>query len=158
MLKVCISIQNTNAKFIFISKTKLTKAKTYCKRKLMELKLYYRYEPWHEISNNVVCVPSKFSDQPASTPSLIRTFASRLNEYFMRIKLLTEHHLDILSLKGSCTGSSECTLAKIPHCWKSHDVAQMYYVISKSYFFQNRKLDQKARHLLSTPFSQTQLW
>ena len=36
-------------------------------------------EPQHEISNNVVCVTSKGSDQPAHTHSLIRAFASRLN-------------------------------------------------------------------------------
>ena len=36
-------------------------------------------EPWHEISNNVVCVTSKASDQPANTRSLIRDFASRLH-------------------------------------------------------------------------------
>ena len=37
------------------------------------------YEPWHEISNNVVCAASKASDQPAHTRSLIGAFASRLN-------------------------------------------------------------------------------
>ena len=37
------------------------------------------YEPRHEISNNVVCATSKGSDQPAHTRSLIRAFASRLN-------------------------------------------------------------------------------
>ena len=37
------------------------------------------YEPWHEISNNVVCATSKASDQPAHMRSLIRAFASRLN-------------------------------------------------------------------------------
>ena len=36
-------------------------------------------EPVHEISNNVVCAISKYSDQPAHTRSLIRAFASRLN-------------------------------------------------------------------------------
>ena len=36
------------------------------------------YEPQHEISNNVVCVTSKDSDQPAHTHSLIGAFASRL--------------------------------------------------------------------------------
>ena len=41
----------------------------------------------------------------------------------MNVKLLTIHHLEILSLKGGCTGSSESTLVKIPHCWKSHAVA-----------------------------------
>ena len=30
----------------------------------------------------------------------------------MNIKLLTEHHLEFLSLKGGCTGSSESTLVK----------------------------------------------
>ena len=35
-------------------------------------------EQRHEISNNVVCVTSKDSDQPAHTRSLIRAFASRL--------------------------------------------------------------------------------
>ena len=36
-------------------------------------------EPRHEISNNMVCVTSKASDQPAHTHSLIRAFTSRLN-------------------------------------------------------------------------------
>ena len=38
----------------------------------------------------------------------------------MNIKLLTEHHFEFLSLKGSCTGLSESTLVKMPHCWQSH--------------------------------------
>ena len=37
----------------------------------------------------------------------------------MNVKLLTEHHLEFLSLTGDCTGSSESTLVKMPHCWKS---------------------------------------
>ena len=44
-------------------------------------------------------------------------------EYSMNVKLLTEHHLKFLSLKGGCTGSSESTLVKMPHCWKSHVAA-----------------------------------
>ena len=43
----------------------------------------------------------------------------------MSVKLLTEHHLEFLSLKGGCTGLSESTLVKMPHCWKSHVDAQM---------------------------------
>ena len=44
----------------------------------------------------------------------------------MSVKLLTEHHLEFLSLKSGCTGSteSEATLVKMPHCWKSHVAAQ----------------------------------
>ena len=41
----------------------------------------------------------------------------------MTAKLLAEHHLEFLSLKGGCTGSSESTLVIIPHCWKSHVTA-----------------------------------
>ena len=47
----------------------------------------------------------------------------------MNIKLLTEHHFEFLSLKGGCTGSSESTLVKMPHCWKSHVAAQLQYVL-----------------------------
>ena len=39
-------------------------------------------------------------------------------EYFMTVKLQTEHHLEFLSLKGDCTGSSESTLVKMPHWWQ----------------------------------------
>ena len=48
-----------------------------------------------------------------------------LLEYSMSVKLLTEHHLEFLSLKGHCIGSSESTLVKMPHCWKSHVAAQL---------------------------------
>ena len=44
----------------------------------------------------------------------------------MIVKLLTEHILEFLSFKGGCTGSSESTLVKMTHCWKSHVTAQMY--------------------------------
>ena len=43
----------------------------------------------------------------------------------MIIKLLTEQQLEFLSLKGGCTGSSESTLVKMPHCWKSHVTSQL---------------------------------
>ena len=42
----------------------------------------------------------------------------------MIVTLLTEHHLEFLSIKGGCTGSSESTHVKLPHCWESHVVAQ----------------------------------
>ena len=43
----------------------------------------------------------------------------------MIVKLLTEHHLEFLSLTGGCGGSSESTLVKMPNCWKFHAVAQI---------------------------------
>ena len=36
-------------------------------------------------------------------------------EFSLTVKLLTEHHLEFLSLKGDCTGSSDSTFVKIPH-------------------------------------------
>ena len=45
----------------------------------------------------------------------------------MIVKLLTEQHLEFLSLKGGCTGWSESTLLKMPHCWKSHVTAQILF-------------------------------
>ena len=46
-------------------------------------------------------------------------------EYSISFKLLTEHHLAFLSLKGGSTGSSEYTTVKMSHCWKSHVAAQL---------------------------------
>ena len=41
----------------------------------------------------------------------------------MIVQLLTEHHLEFLSLKAGCRGSSESTLVKMSNCWKSHAAA-----------------------------------
>ena len=43
----------------------------------------------------------------------------------MSVKLLTEYHLEFLSLKGGCTGSSKSIHVKMPYCWKSHVAAQL---------------------------------
>ena len=43
----------------------------------------------------------------------------------MSVKLLTEHQLEFLSLKGGCAGTSESTLVEMPHCWKSHFAAHI---------------------------------
>ena len=45
----------------------------------------------------------------------------------MSIKLLTEHHLEFLSLKGDCRGSSESTHVRMQHCWKSHVAAHITF-------------------------------
>ena len=81
-------------------------------------------EPAHDISSNVVCATSKASDQPALTRSLIRAFASRLS-ILLIVKLLTEHNLEFLSLKGGCRGSSESTSVKMSNCLKSRAAAQI---------------------------------
>ena len=43
----------------------------------------------------------------------------------MSVMLLTEHHLEFLSLKGGCTGSSESALVRCHNCWKSHAAAHL---------------------------------
>ena len=50
----------------------------------------------------------------------------------MIVKLLTEHHLKFLSLKGGCRGSSESTHVKMPHCLKSHVAAHIVVVCTGS--------------------------
>ena len=75
----------------------------------------------------VLYVTSKGSDQPAHTHSLIRAFASCLPDYSMALWLLSEHHLEFPSLIDGFTGSSESTLVKMPHCWKTHVVAHISY-------------------------------
>ena len=40
-------------------------------------------------------------------------------------ELLTKHHLEFLSLRWDCTGSSESIHVKMSHCWKSHVAAHL---------------------------------
>ena len=46
----------------------------------------------------------------------------------MSVKLLIELNLVFLlvNLTGGCTGSSESTLVKMAHCWKSHVTVQIF--------------------------------
>ena len=81
-----------------------------------------KIEPRDEISKHMVCATSKGQDQPAHMRSLIRAFASRL-KYPTTVMLLTERHFEFL--KRKLPGSSNTTLLKMPHCWKSHVAAKM---------------------------------
>ena len=58
----------------------------------------------------------------------------------MTVELLTEHHLEFLSLKGGCTGLSESTYVKMPHCWKSHVMVQIFFNLFDSYLEKKRLL------------------
>ena len=44
----------------------------------------------------------------------------------MIVKLLTERNLEF-RLKGGCTGSSEPTHVKMPHCWKIITVSILFF-------------------------------
>ena len=57
----------------------------------------------------------------------------------MGVKLLTEHRLEFVSLKGGCTGSSESTLVRMPHCWKSHVAASSRCVRYAGYIHISKK-------------------
>ena len=48
----------------------------------------------------------------------------------MIVKLLTEPHLEFLSLKGGCRGSSESTLVKMSNCWKSQTAAHIRVILN----------------------------
>ena len=71
----------------------------------------------------------------------------------MIVKLLTEHHLEFLNLKGGCRGSSESTHIKMPHCWKFHALAHISLTLcmlcnfnvlcSSADFFQNNFFQKK---------------
>ena len=65
---------NLALKYVPIHFPKVSLGERLCSKNTMKL-----CEPRHEISNNVVCVTSKDSDQPAHMLSLIIAFASRLN-------------------------------------------------------------------------------
>ena len=81
------------------------------------------------ISNNVVFATSKSADQPAHADQSLGLSL----EYSMTDTPLTEHHLEFLSLREDCKGSSEYTHVKIPHCWKSRVVAHVT-IFTKSKF------------------------
>ena len=56
----------------------------------------------------------------------------------MIVKLLTEHHLEFLSLKGGCLGSSESTHVKMPQI-----VLEISYTGSLLFFNVFTKVEQK---------------
>ena len=52
-----------------------------------------------------------------------------LLEYSMSVKQLTEHHLEVLSLKGDRTGSSESIFVKMPQCTSFEIMCRVSYII-----------------------------
>ena len=58
----------------------------------------------------------------------------------MRFKLLTEHHLEFLSLKGDCKGSSEPTYVKMPHFLEISCRGTKYYVDLRQQFYKRGRV------------------
>ena len=74
--------------------------------------------------------PKMWYVRPAKAQTSLRIradWSELLPESSMTVKLLTKQHLEVLCLKGGCTGLSESTYVKMPHCWKSHAMAQMVF-------------------------------
>ena len=66
--------------------------------------------------------PSMWYVRPAKPQIRIRAFACCLSI----LRLLSYRcHLEFLSLKEGCRGSSESTLVKMSKCWKSYAVSQL---------------------------------
>ena len=82
--------------------------------------------------------PTMWYVRPAKTQTRLRIRAVQ-SEHLVVVWILIEQHFEFRSLKGSCTGSSESTLAQITHCWKSHFVTRVFVLIL--YHFLVRKLN-----------------
>ena len=81
------------------------------------------YEPRHELSNNVVCATSKAYAQ--SDQSLCLSL-----EYSMTPRLLTEQHLEFLSLKGGCKARMRLHMSKCHIV--GNNMSRLNYSILKS--------------------------
>ena len=100
----------------------------------------------HIIMIQCMRFPTMWYVQPAKPQISLRIRAVRSSlclsrEYSMIVKLLSEHHLKFLSFKEGCTGSSESTLVKMPHCWKSHAAAHFYF------YYKNDRYETKGSQL-----------
>ena len=61
----------------------------------------------------------------------------------MAVKLMTENNLEIISLIGGCRGSSDSTLIKMPHRWKSNVAAHIVFVLPHSLHERQVELREK---------------
>ena len=62
----------------------------------------------------------------------------------MSVKLLTEHGLEFVSLKGGCTGSSESTLVRMPHCVAAQFM--IYWLRYAGYFHISKKMKNSDKY------------
>ena len=52
--------------------------------------------------------------------------------------------MEFLILKGGYTGSSESTLVKMPHCWKSHVTVKLFYLFFRFHMDVSKKSEFKS--------------
>ena len=60
--------------------------------------------------------------RPKVSVSLIKKEFLLYRKKFMQVRAFKRY----IPLKVGCTGLFESTLVKMPHCWKSHVMAQLY--------------------------------
>ena len=75
----------------------------------------------------------------------------------MNIKPLTVHNLELLSLKGGCSGSSESIHVKMPYCWKSHVTAQsclrLLVILRERCYWKLHRVSYKVSEVMTYTFN-----
>ena len=79
-------------------------------------------------------------------------------EYSMTVKLLAKQHLEFLCLKWGCTGSTESTLVKMPHCWKSLVTAHKLITIKVSDYQYDNGIKGPGWSILLKEFKRLLTW
>ena len=87
---------------------------------------YYKTEKWEKFPTMLYMCDQQSLRSACAYGQSDQSLCKWL-EYSMIVKLQTEHHLEFVSLKGGCRGSSESTHVKKPHCWKSHSTAHIIF-------------------------------
>ena len=70
--------------------------------------------------------------------------------YSISVKLLIKLYLGFLSLTGGCTGSSESTLVKMTHCWKSRVTVQIQCIVLQVGYMAAQIVDEGETAVLRT--------
>ena len=82
------------------------------------------FEPQHNKTNNMTCVPSKDSDQPRHPPSLIRVFAVRMKKPWVLSYPLSVQRRLWSDWADAQADLSLCWMHR-PYCWFCHAVAHL---------------------------------
>ena len=98
---------------------------------------------WRYIHNcRDIKFPTMWYMRPATLEIKLRVCAGLCQsfEYYMDVKLLTEFHLEFLSLKIGCKGLYESTHVRMSHCWRSNVAVHIYCIKSLTRTYGNYKL------------------
>ena len=82
----------------------------------------------HDKTNKMACGPSKDSDQPGHSPSLIRVFAVRMKKAWVLIYPLSAQRR-LKSDWADAQADLRLRWAHMPFCWFCHEAAQLYVYV-----------------------------